>query len=104
MVAQNSGLSELPPLTVGPENNSSVTTAPPADIEAPIRSRLLRMADGYRAGRQLHQAEEMYFELATNHGDTLQGQLARQRLLDMCEEYERAGKLHQARAIYEQLL
>lgn len=75
--------------------------APP---EASILSRLLRMADTYRAGNSLRQALEIYWDLVENHAATPEAHQARQCLLAIGEQYEAAGKLHHAQAMYQRLM
>ena len=70
----------------------------------PALDHLLQMADTYRGENSLRQAMEIYFELAEAHGDTPQGQHARQWLMAIAEQYEFAGNRRQARSIYERLL
>lgn len=70
----------------------------------PVLARLLQMADRYRHHQAPKQAIEMYFELVASHGQTVEGQQARERLMRVAAEYESQGLLRQARSIYEQLL
>lgn len=98
------------------ENGDATTLAPspmirpdsalpqPADPLSPILGRLLGMADGYRRDESPKQAIELYFELAELHGETWEGQHARERLMEMAEDYQRYGMPHQARSMYERLL
>lgn len=81
-----------------------VKAATVVEVSAVLLKRLLRMADGYQATNDLHQAAEMYFELADCYPDTLEGVRARKCLLDIGESYERKGELRQARSIFERLL
>ena len=70
----------------------------------PLLTRLLKIADGYRAEKALRQAIEIYFELAENHPATPAAQQAQKRLTEIGEQYERSGEFRQARGIYERLL
>lgn len=73
-------------------------------VASPLLSRLLKIADGYRAEYAHRQAMEMYFELVENHPHTPEGQRARETLLEIGECYERNGEFRQARSLYERLL
>jgi len=85
----------------------SPTDLPPADDTAcgsSLLGRLLKMADGYRAGNQIHQATEMYFQLVERHSQTPEAAQARERLIAIGDSHERCGELRQARSIFERLL
>lgn len=86
------------------ESNGMATVPPPDDLSTPILNRLLRMADNYKTGGNLWQAEEMYRTLMEDYADTPQAEDARKRLMDLCEAYELDGQLHHARSLYERLL
>jgi lipopolysaccharide biosynthesis regulator YciM len=77
---------------------------PLASESQTVLSRLLQMADVYRRQQSPKQAIEMYFQLVESHGQTPEGQQARERLMRVAAEYEAQGLLRQARSIYEQLL
>jgi hypothetical protein len=72
--------------------------------ESPLLGRLLKIADGYRAGRGIWQALEIYFRLIEEHPETPEGQRARQAVLEIGELHERNGAYRQARTLYERLL
>lgn len=77
---------------------------PACEAPSKVLSRLLRMADTYRAGGNLRQALEMYFELVEKHGESAEATLAGEILLGVAEAYEGNGELHLARSIYERML
>lgn len=78
---------------------------PPGEpVRSPILTRLLQMADVYLRQDAPKQAIEMYFQLVDGHGQTWEGQQARDRLMDVAAGYESQGLLRQARSIYERLL
>jgi len=83
---------------------TNVVTEPQPDAQSRVLARLLKMADAYRDVLALRHAMAIYFLLADQHGDTPQGEEARERLLEIAETHERAGEHHQARSIYERLL
>ena len=72
--------------------------------ESPVLAELLEIAHGYFAAGAVHQAMEIYFELASQHRDEPEGARALLRLLEIAEQFAHAGKLHQARALYERLV
>jgi tetratricopeptide (TPR) repeat protein len=69
-----------------------------------VLKHLFRIADSYHAANSIHQAIELYFELAEAHAQTPEGQLAKQRLIVIGEEYEEQGNLHLSREIYERVM
>ncbi|HEX8199339.1 MAG TPA: tetratricopeptide repeat protein [Isosphaeraceae bacterium] len=76
----------------------------PSPRELRILTRLLALADTYRAGGSLRQAISMYLELVQDHPDTPQAQRAEDRLLEIARDYEEAGELRSARSLYEILI
>jgi hypothetical protein len=67
-----------------------------AEFEREILERLLKMADDYNAANSIHQATEIYIELAEVHGATPEARLAKQRLAAIGSEYEEQGQMHLA--------
>ena len=86
-----------------PEPDDAAAIAEAAN-RSRVLTRLLGMADTYRATGSLRQAVEMYFELVRQHAESPQALQAEERLLEVAQNYEKAGELRQARGIYEQLL
>ena len=97
---------ESRPVTLPPYRPAAPEVAPEVQSasSARILTRLLSMADQYRASGSMRQAIEMYFELLRQHSETPQGQRAEERLFEVARSYERSGELRQARGIYEQLI
>ena len=114
MNAENDGRSDatLMEPSAQPEVVATATVPPPQpaeverrrEAESPVLAHLLEIADGYFAAGAIHQAMEIYFELASEHDDTPEGMQAGDRLMNLARRYVSAGKLHQARAIYERLV
>lgn len=71
---------------------------------SPLLTKLLSIADMYRAEKSIHQAMSIYFELAEDHAGTPEAYEALERLLDVAKKYEDAGEIRQARSLYERLL
>ncbi|HUY88111.1 MAG TPA: hypothetical protein VMV10_05225 [Pirellulales bacterium] len=67
-------------------------------------SKLLNLADMYRAENSIHQAMSIYFELAEEHAGAPEAYDALERLLEIAKSHEDAGELRQARSLYERLL
>ena len=78
--------------------------APPCEARNPMLWRLLKIADGYRAENDFHQAMAIYFEVAEKHPGTPEAFDAIERLLQIGNQYEEIGETHQAYGIYERLL
>lgn len=102
-----------------PQQETTVTLPPPPTAQlgpeappAPARpdhgrvllARLLKMADGYRAANQVHQAIEMYFHLLERYPDAPEAAQAEERLIAIGDRLERGGELRQARSLFERLL
>ena len=75
-----------------------------AEVVLPLLSDLLKLADDYRRDGSPHQAIELYFELAEQNANSIEGQEARCRLSEMAKGYEQNDMPHEARSIYERLL
>ena len=75
-----------------------------AEVVLPLLSHLLQMANDYRSNGSPHQAIEVYYELAEQNADSIEGQEARCQLFEIAREYEQADMPHEARSIYERLL
>ncbi len=75
-----------------------------AEVVLPLLSDLLKLADDYRRDGSPHQAIELYFELAEQNADSIEGQESRCRLSEMAKGYEQNDMPHEARSIYERLL
>ena len=69
-----------------------------------LLTKLLQMADRYRAENSLRQAMSIYFELAEDHAGAPEAYDALERLLEIAMQYENGGEMHQARSLYERLL
>jgi TolA-binding protein len=69
-----------------------------------VLQRLLAMADSYYHDGAINQAQEIYFDLITNHGDSVEAGLAEERLMALARLRELAGEPRAARAIYDRLL
>jgi len=82
---------------------STVPKAPPS-LASQVLSRLLRMGDDYHRNQSPHQAIEVYFQLAENHDETLEGKEALSRLMGIADEYQRTGNSHMARSLYDRLM
>ena len=95
-----------PAVKVHTAEGRCATTAPRpgSEGESPVLAQLLEIADGYLAAGAVHQAMEIYLELAGQHSDAPEGARALLRLLEIAEQFAHAGKLHQARALYERLV
>ena len=83
---------------------TATSPAAPPKAEPPVLPRLLEIADAYFAAGAVHQAMEIYFELAGEHGDATEGTQAGDRLMNIARRYVSGGMLHQARSIYERLV
>ena len=95
---------ELRRAASGPGSVAAVAESHPADQEAEVLERLLKMADRYCAENALRQAIEIYLELAEVHEGTPEARKALERLMRIAEQYECTGERRQARGIYERLL
>jgi hypothetical protein len=73
-------------------------------MENTVLERLLTMARRYQKSGNVNAAMEMYWELAEDHIDAVEGKAARVALLDLAAKHEREGAVHMARAIYERIL
>lgn len=84
----------------------TIPVAVPVQLEPanPLLTRLLKIADGYRAENALRQAIEIYFELVEHYPSTPEAREAWQRLTKIGEQYERSGEFRQARSLYQRLL
>ena len=78
--------------------------SPAFESHSPLLTKLLKIADMYRADESIHQAMSIYFELAEEHAGTPEAYEALERLLDIAKNYEDAGEIRQARSLYERLL
>lgn len=74
------------------------------EAPAPLLTKLLHIADMYRAEDSIRQAMSIYFELAEEHSGTPEAYDALERLLEIAKNYEDAGEIRQARSLYERLL
>lgn len=83
---------------------AQIEAAPKLDERTPLLSKLLHIADMYRAEDSVHQAMSIYFELAEEHAGAPEAYDALERLLDIAKKYEDAGEIRQARSLYERLL
>jgi len=83
---------------------SSEASSEPQRRTSRVLQRLLAMADSYYHDGAINQAQEIYFDLITNHGDSVEASLAEERLMALARLRELAGEPRAARAIYDRLL
>lgn len=78
----------------------------PREIHAPtpLLTKLLQIADRFRAEDSPREAMAMYFDLAEGHPGTPEAYNALERLLEIASQYENGGDIRQARSLYERLL
>lgn len=98
-VTNGAGSESLPAARV-----DSTRVSPGLAESSKVLSRLLRMAETYRAAGNLRQALEMYFELVEQHPLSGEATMAGDILLEVAEDYEENGEFHSARSIYERML
>lgn len=70
----------------------------------PLLTKLLQIADRFRAEDSPREAIAMYFDLAEGHPGTPEAYDALERLLEIASRYENSGDIRQARSMYERLL
>jgi hypothetical protein len=70
----------------------------------PLLSKMLQIADRFRAEDSPREAMAMYFDLAEGYPGTPEAYDALERLLAIASRYEDDGDLRQARSLYERLL
>jgi hypothetical protein len=91
---------------------AQAVAAPPDDPVAPcekhsptpLLTKLLQLADRFRAEDSPREAMAMYFDLAEGHPGTPEAYDALERLLEIASQYENGGDIRQARSLYERLL
>ena len=112
-------MSAVPEVAITPGNGQAskaqVTRPPPVtvpvapvapvipDIAGRIRKQLLAMARRYQTEGQVRGAMDLYWQLATEEGETAEGVASVDALLALAARYEREGSVRMARAMYERL-
>ena len=100
--ASKAQVTRPPPVTVPVAPVAPVAPVMP-DIAGRIRKQLLAMARRYETEGQVRGAMDLYWQLATEEGETAEGVASVDALLALAARYEREGSVRMARAMYERL-